>query len=164
MDTYEQTGLLSLPSSGTCEDCGRPLRTRASRDRGKGPKCYARAHPEWHASRGRWWAPQTGPQLEEATVERPVVVTDPAVAYGRPQVARIGVEHIAGATWVESVDVAADEYGLTRPQVLVACWWIGLYGDRRWRRRWKTWAQQVDGELWHSRYEIPDPPTREEAP
>lgn len=63
--TYEQGDLLQLATSDRCEHCDRKLRTQRSRDRGQGPKCYAKTHtePSRTTRGGAWWLPQTGPNL-----------------------------------------------------------------------------------------------------
>lgn len=100
---------------------------------------------------------------------RPMVTVDPAVCFGRPAVNGVSCEAIVGMVLAgEDLAVAAEEYGLTRVQVLVACWHQGLYGSRRLRRRWGTWARDVAGPvLWKadpSLYAgIPDPPGRDGA-
>lgn len=65
----------------------------------------------------------------------------------------------------EDLEVVADEYGLTRGDVLVACWYLGLYGTRRHRRLWKAWATAAHEQMWHAvDYDrIPDPPIRDPA-
>jgi uncharacterized protein (DUF433 family) len=105
--------------------------------------------------------------------DRPRVTVDPGVRFGAPAVKGVSVEAIAGMLWAgESVDVVADEYGLTRAEVIVAAWYAGQYGlpgKRRrlaatplWRRRWGKWAESVNGDLWRASTvdydKIPDPP------
>lgn len=98
------------------------------------------------------------------TGDRPHVRVDPAQRFGQPAVRGISCDAIADMLIAEEdVDVVADEYGLTRADVLVACWYLGLYGTPRWRRRWWTWASDVAGPaMWDIRtveYDaIPDPP------
>lgn len=96
---------------------------------------------------------------------RPAVVFDPGIRFGWPQVVGIPVESIGGMVWAgENVDTTADEYDLTRDQVLVACWWLGIHGAKKWRRRWKVWAQTAHDHMWHGRWEkVTDPPTENEA-
>ncbi len=106
------------------------------------------------------------------TVPRPHVVFDPAQRFGQPNVGGVSVVAVADTAWVEGVDVAADVYDLRREDVIVACWYAGLYGlpgarSRRaqpeWRRRWGDWAKTADPLLWSSSYgEIPDPPMHDD--
>lgn len=66
----------------------------------------------------------------------------------------------------DAIDVVCDEYGLTRHQVLVACWYEGSQGQPRYRRRWKRWADDAHSMLggWTKPFDvnaIPDPPVPE---
>lgn len=92
--------------------------------------------------------------------DRPHVRTDPAQRFGRPAIDGVSVDSIGGAVW--NAEDAATDYGLTRPQVLVACWWLGTYGTKRWRDRFGTWARSVEGEFQYRRYDVADPPTKED--
>ena len=98
-----------------------------------------------------------------ADEDRPVVTTDPAVRFGRPAVRGVSVVAVASQVWGgETVGSVAEDFGLTREQVIVACWYQGIHGTRGWRQRWKVWATEAHKELWRSRYDVPDPPSREE--
>lgn len=104
---------------------------------------------------------------------------DPAMRSGQPTVnnTRLHVQAVADVAWAEGVDVAAEEYELTRADVLVACWYAGTYGlpgrrrslfpVRLWVKRWGAWADGVHQALWSVAavdYEaIPDPPLAERA-
>lgn len=105
--------------------------------------------------------------------DRPAVTTEPGMRFGYPQIRGISVDVIGGTVWAEDVTVACREYGLTRGQVLIACWWLGRYGDPEppeegddsWRDRWGTWAG--DAELLLARGDVdydavPDPPWADE--
>lgn len=97
--------------------------------------------------------------------DRPHVRTDPAQRFGRPNVGGSDVVALADAVWVgESVEEVADEYGLRREDVLVACWWVGSYGTRSGRRRFRLWAMDVERKLWLRQYDVPDPPDAGETP
>jgi len=88
--------------------------------------------------------------------DRPHVRVDPAQRFGRPNVKGVPVDAIADAVWVgETVEVVADEYGLTRPDVLVACWWAGKHEPR-----FRRWSEEVAGKLWRQEYDVPDPPCK----
>lgn len=104
----------------------------------------------------------------------PFVAIDPAMRSGQPTIngTRLPVDAVAGMVWAEGVDVAVEEYDLTRADVLVACWYAGSYGlpgrrkalfpVRLWVKRWGAWADSVHQALWSVTtvdYEaIPDPP------
>lgn len=92
---------------------------------------------------------------------RPAVVVNPAVRFGRPTMSGISTEMIADMYWAGE-DVEA-EYGLTRHELLVTLWFEGSQGQPRFRRRWKTWAEQTHTVLWSAGTLNPDtvplPPT-----
>jgi uncharacterized protein (DUF433 family) len=96
--------------------------------------------------------------------DRPQVCWSPGMRFGEPHVRGRPVDAIGGMVWAgERVEVVAEEYDVTREEVIVACWWLGRHGEPRWRRRWKAWTQVVESELWHGRYDVQDPPDREET-
>lgn len=89
-------------------------------------------------------------------------------------IAGIPVASIVGRVWAgEPVAVVAEDFDLTRDDVLVACWFAGSHGlpsnrraalapSRLWRVRWGRWAGEVDGVLCSPSVDqdrIPDPPT-----
>ena len=55
-------------------------------------------------------------------------------------------------------DVMDDYYALTREEVLVACWWSGLYGPPKLRKALKAWATIAGWHLWYRCIQIEDPP------
>ncbi|HEY6117700.1 MAG TPA: hypothetical protein VI172_17230 [Candidatus Dormibacteraeota bacterium] len=79
---------------------------------------------------------------------RPVVVTDAAVAYGRPHLKGVGTEAIAERYWADGGDergVMAD-YGLTKHDLAVALWHEGTHGQARRRYAgWRQWADEIAG-------------------
>lgn len=104
----------------------------------------------------------------------------PGVSSGAPCVGSTGTAAwaIAGPIWAgDSVDSVAHDYGTTREDVLVACWFLATYGieaawwngekrhapGRVWVKRWGGWAAQYAAEFWRHQYDvIPDPPARED--
>lgn len=97
--------------------------------------------------------------------DRPIIAIDASVNFGRPQIRGISTEAIAGMVMAgEGVVTTADEYGLTRHEVVLACWWEGFQG--RYRRQWKTWADRVHPPLggWEPLDvdALPEPPDRDE--
>jgi len=92
---------------------------------------------------------------------RPFVAIDPAMQFGRATLnhTRLTVETVAGFVAAgDPVELVADEYEITRADVLVCCWYVARYGTRRWRERWGQWAAAAESELWHGRYQVADPP------
>lgn len=121
-------------------------------------------------ARGRPRQPRERPTLVK---NRPVECS-PTVRGGQPTIGGIPVAAIADRVWAgEGVDAVADDYELTRADVIVACWYAGQYGlpsDRRpplaatrlWRHRWGDWADQANGAPWTTDCDydqIPEPPT-----
>lgn len=111
--------------------------------------------------------PGKPPQDDSAPhpIVRAVVSIDPGVRFGRPHIGGISCEALAETVYGGDTceDVAA-VYGLTRAEVLTACWWAGLEGPPKWRRRWAAWAAGVHPELAKRAYDtIPDPPDYEET-
>lgn len=104
---------------------------------------------------------------------------DPARRSGEPCIGgtRVPVYMVVEMVWANGVTVAEETWCLSRAQVLVACWYAGagfpvqLHGrggyqtrfPAVWRRRWRTWAEQVAGDLWAASGvycdAIPDPPS-----
>jgi len=79
---------------------------------------------------------------------RPHVRTDPKQRFGRPNIQGISVDAIAGMVMAgEDVSTVAADYGITRHEVLLACWHEGWYGPRRYRKAWKPWADAIAPKL-----------------
>lgn len=90
---------------------------------------------------------------------RPSVEFTPCMRFGEAHIRGISVDAIVSAHWVG--DDAAEEYGLSRAEVLVACWYAARHGSAR--RRWKDWlTAAVEERLWREDYEMDLPPTRED--
>lgn len=103
---------------------------------------------------------------------RPVVTVEPGVGFGRPTVRGISVEVLAGMVWAgDSVDELAEQYEITRYEVLVACWFQARHGhfgrgrdDVAWKAAWRPWLEAVEEPLWRGQYDqVPDPPHKEET-
>lgn len=121
---------------------------------------------------------------------RASVEVHPGVLSGTPCLSgtRLPVYLIADVVRVDGVDAAMGLWGLPRAQVLVACWFAGVYGtlhpwdtqddiqaplprtyrvdlvDHAWLDLWRDWAQQNAGALWQSHYDdVQDPPRRDRA-
>jgi uncharacterized protein (DUF433 family) len=94
------------------------------------------------------------------------VAFNPAVTMpGTPTIDghRMGVRTLAVIAWERGVPAAhgpAFYPHLTREEVVVACWWMGLYGPRTWRRRWGAWALNAGWHLWSRCLTFPDPPRK----
>jgi uncharacterized protein (DUF433 family) len=81
-----------------------------------------------------------------------VIVMDPAQNFGHPALAstRTRVEHVIA--WLdagETVSTICAEYGLTRGDVLVACWFEARYGvGAHPRDEWLDWLEEWEPVLW----------------
>lgn len=111
---------------------------------------------------------------------RGVLTVIPGRSGGSPCFADTGapVWAVAGALWGgDSVEQLADDYGITRADILVGCWFLGTYGTegawwngtkrhspgRIWLKRWGPWARDHSTLFWLSKFdEIPDPPNRDD--
>lgn len=99
---------------------------------------------------------------------RPRIVIDPAQQFGRAHLERTGIKTIdvAGAVAAgDPVAEVAEEYGLTRHEVLLACWHEG--GDGSFQELWGEWSKRVHEALasWepYDLATVPDPPARQEC-
>lgn len=80
---------------------------------------------------------------------RPHVSVDPAVQFGHPCIAGTGapVDVIAERVYAgEPVTAVADDYDVTRADVLVACWYVARHGTgdglglrTKLRAAWQPW-------------------------
>ncbi len=99
-----------------------------------------------------------------AEKERHCIAIYPGMMAGEPTVDhhRITAEQMAKVWWHSGYPVEQIEEnwpGMNRGAVLVACWYMARYGSRTWRKRWKEWLEEADGELWNGRYDsCPMPP------
>ena len=109
--------------------------------------------------------------------DRPCIEIDPAVRFGRPRIGGTGVavENVADMVWAgEGVEDVADEYGVRRCDVLLACWYVAAYGisdmaaqrdgtfkrwGKPWTKRWGAWAHANTTLLAKGDYDsVGDPP------
>lgn len=98
---------------------------------------------------------------------RPVVSVDPAVRFGYPQVRGVPTDAAAGMVWAgEDVATVADEFNLTRAEVLVACWYETRHERPRngYRAAWqRQWLEQAEWAMWHGNWDdVPDPPSKQD--
>lgn len=96
---------------------------------------------------------------------RPRIVVNPAIRFGRPTVEGTSTATVDVAGMIVGGDTVAtvcDEYGLTRHQVLLACWHQAL--NDRWDC-WRAWAFEVHPVLASGNLAeidaLPDPPAPE---
>jgi len=101
-------------------------------------------------------------------VARPAVVIDPGRKYGTPRLdgTRVACREAADACWAGgTASEVADQLGLDRQQVIVACWFMVRFAQtdqqrQKWRRRWRAWADEhehlIRRDQWHA---VPDPPS-----
>ncbi len=71
---------------------------------------------------------------------------------------RLGAELVADLVRDLGFKDTMAGWHLTREELLVACWWAGDYGPRRYRKAWGKWAQAARQHLWYGCINITDPP------
>ena len=90
------------------------------------------------------------------------------MCWGSPHVRYIPVHILAGQVRAGlGLETIRADYGLTRADVLVACWYAARYGTggsaadtRRWRQRWGAWADTAAPYGSRGRWDdAEDPPT-----
>lgn len=80
---------------------------------------------------------------------RPAITIDPAVRFGYPHIRGIPTDAIAGMVWAgETPEVVCEDYGITRYELLLACWYEASYrpvapGKSAYRQAWARWAKDV---------------------
>lgn len=94
-------------------------------------------------------------------IERvPSIVFYPPIGMpGRPTIEghRLSAEHMAGQALHFGFAQTMKDYQLTNAELLVACWWAGQYGPRRFKRAWADWSQVAGWHLWYSCENAPQP-------
>jgi uncharacterized protein (DUF433 family) len=76
----------------------------------------------------------------------PTIQISPAVKFGRPHIKGVSCEAIAGLVMAgESLNRVADDYDLSRHEVLLACWHEGIHGG--YQDEWGVWAEAVQLKL-----------------
>jgi len=98
-------------------------------------------------------------------IQNSQVVFNPAIAMpGMPTIDenRLGVHVLGKLAWEFGIAYVhgPEMYPhLRREQVVTACWWLGLYGARVWRKRWGEWAAEAGNHLWYECGNVPELPT-----
>lgn len=93
---------------------------------------------------------------------------------------KIALSTLADHVLTFGVDATCDDYQLSRPEVLIACWFLGSYGitnvqirgkhtttpryrvsqDRKTIKKWRKWAEQNAAALRDGQYDnVPNPPS-----
>lgn len=99
--------------------------------------------------------------------EQPHVRVEPGIRFGYPHIRGVPTDAIAGMVWAgEDLAAVADEFNLTRGEVLVACWFEGTHGrpNSGFRKAWRDWAFAAGKSMWRSAVNfdgIAGPPTKE---
>ena len=96
---------------------------------------------------------------------RPVITIDPGMCFGAPQIHGITTEAVAGMVRAgEDFATVAEDYGLSRHEVVLACWYEGTAG--LYRLEWRSWTHRVFRQLggWEESDvdAIEEPPVKEE--
>ena len=71
---------------------------------------------------------------------------------------RISAEFMAGRVHAFGIHDQLDNYYVNREELLVCCWWAGVYGPKRLKLIFKEWADNAGEHLWYGCVQIPDPP------
>lgn len=85
----------------------------------------------------------------------PLLVFDPqrTMAGPMPLIAghRLSAEMIAAYVYQYGGfgNAEVEAYDVTRAEQIMACWWAGLYGPKRWKKRLGAWAETAGAHLWH---------------
>lgn len=77
---------------------------------------------------------------------------------------RLAADHIAIRAYKFGIKDVMEDFVLSREEVLVACWWAGLWGPRRTRKWLGEWAKESGRHLWYGCIQIPDPPRETQEP
>lgn len=78
--------------------------------------------------------------------DAPAVHFDPRYGFGRGQIRGVSTDAIAGMLFAgETAEQVCDDYGITRHELLVACWFEGAHGsdEERLHAGWRQWADEV---------------------
>lgn len=96
---------------------------------------------------------------------RLVVHVDPSCRFGEPFVRGPSCEAVAELVWVgEDLGSICADYGLTRSEALLSCWYVATHGTKAWRRRWKDWLEASAVLIAKQQYDdVEDPPDRSET-
>lgn len=89
---------------------------------------------------------------------RPVITVDPAVNWGRPQIRGIPTNAVAGMfASGEGLETVAEDYDLTRHEVLLALWHEAVYGGHP---GWRAWSEEAGAVLggWRGSPDTLEPP------
>lgn len=89
------------------------------------------------------------------------VSIDPSMWSGEPCInhTRVPLSCLVDRWWYNGDKQDCKDYSCTWPDVLVACWYYGMYGTRLWRRRYGGWAKANNKSLWEGTYkDVPPPP------
>lgn len=95
------------------------------------------------------------------------ILVDPARQRGLPCVFQTSVLvwDVATTVWESGVANAIGLYGLSRDQVLEACWFQSMYASSEWFVRWKSWADAAQLMMAAGQHvAVPDPPYAREHP
>jgi uncharacterized protein (DUF433 family) len=101
----------------------------------------------------------------ECSQPRAHISLDPGIKSGEPCIAgtRLTAAWMADHIWSGWTlqDIQKDWDYLTRADLMVACWYVGIHTSRTWRKRWGKWAKDAHGFLWDStrQADCPWPPT-----
>lgn len=92
----------------------------------------------------------------------PFVSFSPGMQWGRATLNHTWLTADTVSSFVaagDSVDFIADQYEISRADVLVCCWYRARYGTRRDRQLWRDWLDGSESDLWYGHWDkVTDPP------
>ena len=97
--------------------------------------------------------------------ESPPLIVSPTIGRGQPTfgTSTLGARFIAKGVYEGGVEQVCENYPfLSANQILLACWWMGTGGSKKWLRRWGEWALDAGLHMLHDCGTFPYPPTRKE--
>lgn len=95
--------------------------------------------------------------------EPPPLVISPTIGRGQPTfgTSTLGARFIAKGVYEGGVEQVCENYPfLSTNQILLACWWMGTGGSKKWLRRWGEWALDAGRHMAYDCGTFPYPPTR----
>lgn len=90
---------------------------------------------------------------------------EPGVRFGAPQIRGRSAESVAGPiAGGDGVDATAEDFGLSRPEALLCCWFMAVYGAKLageplWDLVWGGWLRDQSTAMARGQWDgVPDPP------
>lgn len=105
------------------------------------------------------------PPAEPNTPDAVFLRVEPGMRFGAPHINGVSAEAVAGPiAGGDPVEATGEDFGLTRPQVLLCCWFMAVYGTRLaedplWDAVWGPWLNEHYRAMASGDWgQVPDPP------